>query len=915
MRTTFDHHIAWVMTVMIAFAAITAGGCSRAKYRLQADHEAYYLIAEKTNDPRWTESDYSIEIDSRSRFYDGYDPDKPPMPEDDPTSHHYMHNVNGMKGWKYWHENGERLDLENTAWRDALSEYVEIDENGAVKLDIDSAMQLAYVHSPSHQNQLETLYLSALDVSAERFRLDTQFFGGYDTKYVHNGSTNPPQLSYSTTLKRFVITPAIDGVESNRLTIGKPFGPDPALQASRKFATAGQLLAGFANSFVFEFTGGDANLTTSLANFSFIQPLLRGAGRDIALEDLTFEERKLLANLRAYTQYRQGFYTQVAIGELGVTGPQRSSSSTRLQSFSGQGGVNGYLGLLQQFQQIRNSEDNLSLQLRTLNRLEALYDNDLMTLVQVDQFRQSVEVQRAELLDRTNALELALDNYETGTLGLPSSLPIEVDQSLIRQFQLIPRESSPLLESLLDLQRQLSLLPAEPMLDEMNPVMTNCLGYIEPATLLFDNAREELAKMEAFVPTREATMTEEEKELFRLDRERLHKRLEDLITSEQLGFNVSIAKIETLRDNLSDKTTRETLRGVTAWVGEFMQVVERLTLVPAQARLEMITVKSVDLGAEDALQIALTNRLDFMNGRAALVDRWRMVQIKADALQSILNVTASGDIRTARNNPVSFRAPTGSLRMGLEFDAPFTRLLERNAYRESLITYQKSRRDFIQSRDSLEKGLRALIRNLEQRRQQLEIQRRAVTIAMRRVDQTQLSLSPPRAPVQPGVRSPINQTTAINLLSAQSSLQSTQNSFLGAWLNYYATRLRLYRELGIMELDPEGRWIERSINYVEDGETIEGEGQEVLPLPPMVPTNWIENVDLSDAGDLLNPVDLPSEELSVLDLPQQGNIAEKSSSVSKKSLEPAEPMSRTSKDVELDNAAPLPSQRRKRPEG
>ena len=704
-----------------------------------------------------------------------------------------------------------------------------------------------------------------------------------------------------------MITPSIEGAERNRLSTGKPFGADPALQASRKFATAGQLLAGFANSFVFEFTGGDANLTASLANFSFIQPLLRGAGRDIALEELTFEERKLLANLRAYSQYRQGFYTQVAIGELGVTGPQRSGSGTRLQSFSGQGGVSGYLGLLQQFQQIRNSEDNLSLQLRTLNRLEALYDNELMTLVQVDQFRQSVEVQRAELLDRKNALELALDNYETGTLGLPSSLSIIVDQSLIRPFQLIPRESTPILDMLLNLRDQLSQLPEEPELDEMNQVMTDCLGYIEPVKQLFDSAREELAKMEAFAPTREKTMTEDEIKLFRNDRERLHKRLDDLVTSEQLGFNVAIKKIETLHDGLSDQTTQKTLRGVTAWVGEFMKVVERLTLVPAQARLEMITVESIDLGAEDALQIALTNRLDFMNGRAALVDQWRLVQVKADALQSILNLTAGGELRTARNNPVSFQAPTGSLRMGLEFDAPLTRLLERNAYRESLIDYQKSRRNFIQSRDSLEKGLRALVRNLEQRRQQLEIQRRAVTIAMRRVDQTQLSLSPPRAPVAPGVRSPINETTAINLLSAQSSLQSSQNSFLSAWLNYYATRLRLYRELGIMELDPEGLWIERPIN-LENGELIEVEAYEELPLPPMIPTNWINQVDLTETNGKLINVLPTSEELRLIESDQKSDRE----TVTKKSPENDDSLGLSAKNSEQENITPLSSRQRNR---
>jgi hypothetical protein len=99
-------------------------------------------------------------------------------------------------------------------------------------------------------------------------------------------------------------------------------------------------LVGFANSFVWEFTGGDANLTSSIASFSLVQPLLRGAGRNIALEQLTIVERVLLGNLRAYERYRHGFYTRVAIGELGVSGPSRRGGflgGTGLTGFSGTG--------------------------------------------------------------------------------------------------------------------------------------------------------------------------------------------------------------------------------------------------------------------------------------------------------------------------------------------------------------------------------------------------------------------------------------------------------------------------------------------------------------------------------------------------------------------------------------------------
>ncbi|MFP6762604.1 MAG: TolC family protein [Planctomycetaceae bacterium] len=830
---------------MLALTATGGGGCSRSDYREQADRDAYDVIEERNHDSRWAAARYGIEIDPRSRFYDVYDPDNSPMPTDDPASHRYMHQVDGKSGWGHWHDNGHREALENLDWRAALDQYVTTGDDGSILLNVDSALRLAYVHSPAHQLQLETLYLSALDVSEERFRLDTQFFGGNGVVYRHNGSLVPASLNFDSSAGRFVISPPGRGIENNRLTVNTD------LRARRQLATAGDLLVGFANSFVYEFSGGDANLTASLANFTFIQPLLRGAGRDIALEQLTFDERNLLANLRAYGQYRQGFYTQVVIGELGVTGPRRGGSSTNLQSFSGAGGFSGYLGLLSQIQRVRNSEDNLILQERTLERLIALYDNQLIDLTQVDQFRQDIEAAKADLLDLTNNLKLALDNYKTGILGLPPNIQLDLDQSLIGQFQLFSRETRPILQSVLELQTRLSTMPDNPEVEVLNQVMNELSGPVETMRELFNNAEKELAGMEAVVPIREQTMSEKEKELFRIDRERLQDRLLDLKTG-QVGFDVNVAKLESLRDGLTEETRTKTLRGLIAWVQTFLPVVERLSLVPAQARLESITVEALDLDAEQSFQLALNRRLDFMNGRASLVDRWRAIQVSADALQSVLNVTADGDLGTARNNPLSFRAPTASLRLGLEFDAPLTRLLERNDYRASLIEYQQSRRGLIQSRDVLQKGIRSLLRTLEQRRRQLEIQRRAVSIAMRRVDQTQLSLNTPPVQLEPGNRPRINPTTARDILSAQRSLRNTQNNFLAAWLNHYAARLRLYRELGIMEINSEGLWIERPLeDLVPSGKDGDAGPQQ---LPPMVPPALIEAAARMEVDGGLGPI-------------------------------------------------------------
>ena len=305
-------------------------------------------------------------------------------------------------------------------------------------MDLDSAVELAYLHSPLNQTQLETLYLSALDVTRERFKFDTQFFGGLGIFYRHNGNVIPAAIQFDGISGDYIITEPFQGIEGNRVTIGTGNSP---VEMRRKYASAGELLVGFANSFVVEFTGDDVGLANSIANFTFIQPLLRGAGRDVALEQLTFAERNLLANLRAYSQYRQGFYTLVAVGDLGVAGPVRNSRNTNLSIFSGVGGVDGFVGLLQQQQQIRNAEDNLELQTRSLRRLEAFLNAGLIDLVQVEQFRQNIESERVALLLSRNNYLRTFDNYKKNTLGLPPDTPLGLDDSLIRKFKLVADEA------------------------------------------------------------------------------------------------------------------------------------------------------------------------------------------------------------------------------------------------------------------------------------------------------------------------------------------------------------------------------------------------------------------------------------------------------------------------------------------
>src|SRR5687767_257362 len=105
-----------VLVCALLLSAMLASGCTRTKYRLAADREVRGLILEKSNDPRWQLKDYTIKTNPLSRYFDPTCPDRPPMPEDDPASHRYMHCVDGKKGWPCWHVNGDRRELENPRW-------------------------------------------------------------------------------------------------------------------------------------------------------------------------------------------------------------------------------------------------------------------------------------------------------------------------------------------------------------------------------------------------------------------------------------------------------------------------------------------------------------------------------------------------------------------------------------------------------------------------------------------------------------------------------------------------------------------------------------------------------------------------------------------------------------------------------
>lgn len=839
-----------------------SAGCSRLKYRLMADKEVHYLVAQKSNDPRWDYPTYTIGMDPRSRYFDPTDADNPPMPYDDPASHRYMHCVAGKKAYPCWHMGGDWYYLENPTWKDLLGQYNEMTDDGAIKLSMNGAVCLAQVHSSDYRSQIETIYLSALDVSTERFRFDVQWFGNSDTIFSHLGPERSPT-----------------GMESNTLTQGVLL-PDTSARLEKRLSTGGELIVGFANNVVWQFAGPNTNVTTSLINLSFVQPLLKGGGRVVALEQLTIVERALLANLRAFQRYRQGFYTAMTVGNGiagNVQGPQRRGGffgGTGLTGFSGQGaggqggvgsqqfgisatnfgggggggggigfvsgsagGVGGFVGLLQQVQQVRNAQANLDAQLRTLGLLESNLNAGLIDIVQVDQFRQNIESARANLLGAQVTYETQLDLFKAQLLAMPPDIKVEIDDSMLQQFQYLDPKTTRvqhLVDDFVDVIGELPEDPAPADVANALQVISRLRGQVGEE---FARAQDDLTALDNKIPQRKATMTAKENAVFNEDVSKLRQSLAEVSSR----FANTEGVLASIRERVGQETPRKLTDEIVALATGISGMSQELLLVKARARLEAVTVPRIKMTSEKALDIARANRLDWMNNRAALVDQWRLIAFNANSLRTGLDLFANGGLGNVGNNPVAFNGQNGAMQVGLRFDAPFTRRLERNNYRSVLIQYQYQRRQLYQFQDGVNFTLRNLLRTLDQLEVNLEIQRRAMVIAIRRVDKTREDLSKPPAPVLPGQPvETLGPTAAQNLIFALNDLLSSQNVFMSVILNHYENRMLLYRELGIMELDDCGIWIDRPIN---DAEWL---SEDQCPMPPAVPQEWIQDAGLSE---------------------------------------------------------------------
>ncbi len=712
-------------------------GCSRDYYVRDADHEVYAALAER-NAQSWQVPDLSIDPKPESRLYDPYSLVKPPRPVDDDAAHEYMLAANGIKGYHGWDKQGI---IEPLVFNDTWLQALDREADGSVLLNAEKAVLLGIVHGTSYQTELENVYLTALALTLNRFEFACQWYLLNSTLYNHFGASSFP-------------------TESNTLTPTTSFGFTNAL------ASGGQLLVDLTNSFIFEYTGKNTYSVSTNLSASLIKPLLRNGGRDVRMEGLTQGERSLLYAIRDFARFRKQFYFNITTRD------------------------GGYLGLLLQLQNIRNQEENV-------RRLEQIYQlhvflnrSGSISPVQVDQIFLSLKQTQAVLYQSRTSLENSLDGYKF-QLGLPPTLPVKLDDAVLNPFQLNTEEVNKLQVELNQLDLKLRQPDQPPPLNELKEWATTLRGYLDRTEKVEKEITSELQHRLKSLPVDSKDVDEQQA---RLDLSTLIERLKES-DAELIKLRKDLASNE---KELDEKERQRDWERIGHRTRELITIHADLLVYQTQVRVYGVALIPFTYSEEDAIQLAMTNRLDLMNDQARVVDAWRKISVAANALEPGLSVVGGANlgIEPLATNPFDFSALASNYRVGLQLDGPLNRQIERNTFRATLIQYHRQRRSYQNRADQVVQSLRRNLRQLETDRLNFEIARQSLIAAARQVEASRgrLLLGSDANPA----------TGTLDTLSALSSLLQAKNTLIANWVNYETGRLQLLLDMEILQLDERG---------------------------------------------------------------------------------------------------------------
>jgi hypothetical protein len=239
-----------------------------------------------------------------------------------------------------------------------------------VRLDFFGSLRYGVQNSRDYQDQMENLYLSALDVTLQRHLFEPRPFAGGSLEYTGGQRDVSYRAALNSTLRAGV---------------------------TQKLPYGGQLMAEGLVGFVNALDGNAASAEDASVVLSGSIPLLRGAGM-VNLEPLISGERSLVYQVRTFENFRRDFVISVATQ---------------------------YFRLLSLQQSVLNRRVNYENFVQLTERARALYATGRVAYIELQRSLQEQLSAENQLISAQETLESALDDYKL-LLGMPTEQALDI---------------------------------------------------------------------------------------------------------------------------------------------------------------------------------------------------------------------------------------------------------------------------------------------------------------------------------------------------------------------------------------------------------------------------------------------------------------------------------------------------------
>ncbi len=244
-------------------------------------------------------------------------------------------------------------------------------KSAGTRFGLAESLHYAIEHSRDYQTQLETLYLSALDVTLQRHLFSPRPFVS-QTFSVDGGQGDVDYRS------------ALTATTTAGIRQQLPYG--------------GEVVAQTLVTFVNGLNGSVSDGESAAVALSATIPLLRGAGM-VNLEPLIQSERSLIYQVRAFEEYRRQFLVDIA---------------------------SRYFDLVTAQQNLANQRTNYLTLLELTRQTQALYVAGQINFLEVQRSFQSQLSAESSLVDAQQTYQSQLDRFKI-VLGMPIAAAMDIE--------------------------------------------------------------------------------------------------------------------------------------------------------------------------------------------------------------------------------------------------------------------------------------------------------------------------------------------------------------------------------------------------------------------------------------------------------------------------------------------------------